>query len=132
MQLFLLCLFSLCKVIQQAPPAASLQGEWLLQKFSADSAKALAGNVPAIRFDTATNKSTGSTGCNRFSGDYIAVNGQLRFEMEKMVLTRMACAGDGERIFLNALKNVTNYSIDGPVLHMLAGKKLLLSWQKKQ
>jgi heat shock protein HslJ len=121
MQLFFLCWFSLCTVVQQARPAASLQGEWLLQQSPA-----------AIRFDTATNKSTGTTGCNRFSGDYIAVNGQLRFDMEKMVLTRMACVGDDERIFLGALKNVTHYSIEGPVLEMMAGKKLLLSWRKKQ
>jgi heat shock protein HslJ len=132
MQLFFLCLLSVCTVLKQAPPANSLHGEWLLQqKLSADPTRAAAINTPAIRFDTATNRTAGSTGCNRFSGDYVAVNGQLRFDMEKMALTRMACVGDGERIFLEALKNVTHYSIDGPMLHMMAGKKLLLSWQKK-
>lgn len=111
-----------------------LQGDWQLLSILLSErvhTTDFNGKIPAIRFDTAINQSSGTTGCNRFSGSYVAVNGQLRFDMEKMALTRMACLGENERLFLDALKKITHYTIEGQTLVMSSGNTVIMRWQKK-
>lgn len=111
-----------------------LQGDWQLLSIQLSEQVHITdfnGKVPAIRFDTAINQSSGTTGCNRFSGTYVAANGQMRFDMEKMALTRMACVGDNERLFLDALKKITHYTIEGQALVMSSGNTVIMRWQKK-
>lgn len=118
----------------QKPQTIPLQGDWQLLSIQLPGSERVTdfnGKNPAIRFDTAINQSSGTTGCNRFSGSYVAVNGQMRFDMEKMALTRMACVGDNERIFLTALKNITHYTIEGQALAMSSGNSVIMRWQKK-
>jgi len=118
----------------QTPAASPLQGDWQLHSIQLPGSERRTdfnGNIPAIRFDTAHNQSSGSTGCNRFSGSYFAVNGQMRFDMEKLALTRMACVGDNEGIFLDALKKITHYTIEGQALVMSSGNTAIMRWQKK-
>lgn len=118
----------------QTPPTSPLQGDWQLLSIQLPGSERITdfnGKIAAIRFDTAHNQSSGSTGCNRFSGSYVTVNGQMRFDMEKMALTRMACVGDNERIFLDALKRITHSTIEGQALVMSSGNTVIMRWQKK-
>jgi heat shock protein HslJ len=55
---------------------------------------------------------------------------KMDFDMEKMVLSRMACHGNGERIFLDALKKISQYSISGDILFMYDGKGVIMRWKK--
>lgn len=118
----------------QTPAASPLHGDWQLHSIQLPGSERRSdfnGNIPAIRFDTAHNQSSGSTGCNRFSGSYFAVNGQMRFDIEKMALTRMACVGENEGIFLDALKKITHFTIEGQTLIMSSGNTVIMRWQKK-
>jgi len=127
------CLFSMGWSFEK-PQTNSLQGDWQLRSIQLPGSERITdfnGKIPTIRFDSAINRSSGTTGCNRFSGNYVAVNGQMRFDMEKMTLTRMACVGDYERIFLAALKNITHYTIEGQALAMSSGNSVIMRWQKK-
>jgi heat shock protein HslJ len=63
---------------------------------------------------------TGSTGCNRYSGQYTAGDGTL--SIEGVALTRMACAppaDEVERAFVAAMERVAGFSVDGDELVLL-------------
>ncbi|MBZ5857860.1 META domain-containing protein [Flavihumibacter profundi] len=118
----------------QNPQPSVLQGDWQLEFLLSavkDSSSLFPRQRPAIRFDTATMSSSGNTGCNRFSGSYVAVNGQLRFDMEKMALTRMACTGEGEGIFLDAMKKTNRFAFEGSSLVLLKDDIVLMRLKKK-
>jgi putative lipoprotein len=69
---------------------------------------------------------TGSTGCNRMSGSYIASEGALQFTPGTM--TMKACADpvtQQEQAVLAAIKATTAYKIDGNTLELRNGDKVL-------
>jgi putative lipoprotein len=71
-----------------------------------------AGQVPNIRFDSATNTVSGFAGCNNFSGDYIDADGELA--IGEMAMTMMAC-GDAmelESNFAAALRASERFKVD--------------------
>jgi heat shock protein HslJ len=66
---------------------------------------------------------TGSTGCNRYSGQYTAGDGTL--EIQGLALTRMACAppaDEVERVFAAALERVEEFRVEGAELVLLGGE----------
>jgi heat shock protein HslJ len=65
---------------------------------------------------------TGSTGCNRYSGEYTAGDGTL--EIRALALTRMACgppADEVERVFVAAIERVEGWRVEGDELVLLDG-----------
>ena len=69
---------------------------------------------------------TGSTGCNRLNGTYIASEGALQFTPGAM--TMKACADpvmQQEQAVLAAIKATTAYKIDGNTLEFKNGDKVL-------
>jgi heat shock protein HslJ len=66
---------------------------------------------------------TGSTGCNRYSGQYTAGDGTL--EIQGLALTRMACAppaDEVEREFVAALESVERFRVEGEELVLRDGE----------
>lgn len=66
----------------------------------------------------------GSTGCNNFSGNFKSEGQQLALNPGGM--TKMACAGEGEKTFLNALSQVSSAQTLGNKLQLLAADGQLL------
>ena len=66
----------------------------------------------------APNQLTGHAGCNRLGGRYSLKRGELGFR--GAVMTRMACLveQDTENKLMNALKETSNWSIEGQYLHL--------------
>ena len=111
-----------------------LSGDWQLEYIMVpgrDTAGLYNKQTPHIRFDSIAARVSGSTGCNRFSGPYTCTGNELHFDTGRMTLTRMACQGDGEGIFIDALKKVTRYDIYDDVLLFLQDDIVLMRWKKK-
>lgn len=66
---------------------------------------------PKITFNTMNNEVSGSSSCNGYSAKYSA-NGKTISFGEPGPTTMMFCEGEGEKIFLQMIKRVDNYSID--------------------
>ena len=82
---------------------------------------------PRLEFNS-EGQLTGSSGCNNISSTYTADGAKLSFG--PMITTKMACAGNGESKFLTALKQATDYKIEGLKLYPLAGGKEKLQFKK--
>lgn len=118
----------------QAENPNTINGNWQLvyiQSGGVDRSALFPDNQPYMRLDSSTLQASGSTGCNRFSGQFVAVNQQFRFDMEKMVLTRMACKGPGEGIFLETIARVNRYRMKADTLEFLENDSVLIGWKKK-
>lgn len=96
----------------QTAASPSLNGLWELTHIigiKTDLVKLYPGQKPNLNFDLQSGAVRGSTTCNRFSC-------QVKIEGEKMnfgvpAMTKVACPGDGEKVFLEALKKINSYSI---------------------
>lgn len=96
----------------QAAATPSLNGLWELTDIAGiktDLVKLYPSQKPNLNFDLQAGAVRGSTTCNRFSC-------QVKIEGEKMNfgdpgMTKVACPGNGEKVFLEALKKTNSYSI---------------------
>jgi heat shock protein HslJ len=62
---------------------------------------------------------SGSTGCNSMSGTYELKNNNI--SLNPGAMTRMACPGNGEMLFLEAMRKVKNLEIAGGKLVLQDG-----------
>lgn len=111
-----------------------VSGQWQLEYIMVPGKSAeelYAGRKPIIRFDSAANNVSGNTGCNSFSGPYTCNGNKLQFDTGKMTLTRMACRGEAEGIFLDVLKKVNRYDIYDDALLFLQDDVVIMRWKKK-
>ena len=135
--LLLLSAFNIGCISPKPLPQAgccSINGNWhLIDMYtpSTDPGSLFPDKQPYLRLDSSTLQASGSTGCNRFSGQFVAVNRQFRFDMNKMILTRMACKGPGEGVFLETLGRVNRYRLQNDTLLFLANDSVLFRWKKK-
>jgi heat shock protein HslJ len=65
---------------------------------------------PVLTFETGKNKIEGSTSCNSFTGAFTAGGKKIKIE-GNLTLTKTACSGDGESVFLQALKKINGYDV---------------------
>jgi len=131
------CIILACKSAQtkNATPLVvmkdtlSLNGTWQLKSVAGISIafeKLYTRKIPVIRFDLATRQVSGHTSCNSFSGEFITEGFKLSFA-EPMTMTKMACPGDGENVFLTNLQKITAYSFtDDTTLNLSAGENIAL------
>jgi heat shock protein HslJ len=105
-----------------------LNGKWYLVP-AADSDTA-GGHLPDIQFDIKTSKFSGNTGCNRMAGTFLATDSILQFS-DKMITTRMFCAGYNESPFLQNLLRVESYKFKKGLLVLLVGEIEVSRWTRK-
>lgn len=114
--------------------ARNLQGNWQLTMFP-DGGKTFAemfgDRRPELNFDVASNKVTGSTGCNRLSTSFNLNKGLFLFD-KNIITTKMACPGYEESTYLNALSRVNRYVIEGDQLRLLNDSSLIMTFAKQQ
>lgn len=81
--------------------------------------------VPSIKFDFSEKSVIGNNGCNGYSAEYV-INGQSIKFGEPGPTTKMYC-GEGEQLFLNAMKKIDAYKIGaGGKLILMEGSKEVL------
>jgi heat shock protein HslJ len=66
---------------------------------------------PVITFDVNDNKFVGNTSCNNFSGLLVVYGNKISFN-KSMAMTKMACQGDGESTFVEALKKIDTFTVN--------------------
>lgn len=90
------------------------------------------GKKPVIDFNTREKKFSGNTSCNSFSGVLVADDSGISFD-EPLNMTKMACPGEGEAIFIEMLKKVNTYTISNDTtLYFMMGDIVVMRFIKKQ
>jgi NAD(P)-dependent dehydrogenase (short-subunit alcohol dehydrogenase family)/heat shock protein HslJ len=86
---------------------------------------------PTLTLDTEKGTVNGNTSCNSYSGHFARKGMNLTFP-EPFAMTRMACPGLGESVFLQALQRVDAYGIspDGQTLTLLENGLALLAFSR--
>lgn len=110
-----------------------LNGSWVLNYISypGDNMDSLYPNKkPEINLNTDDKRVTGNTGCNSFSGPFRQQDNKISFE-ETMAMTRMFCPGKGETAFLETLKKVNSFSVDGKTLNFIMGDIAIMRFNRK-
>ena len=132
----LFILFTACspgKKSASGTDLSALQGTWKLNYITGPRI-AFDGlypdNKPTISFDVKRKKVAGNTSCNSFSGALTAEGKKISFA-EPMAITKMACRGEGETIFLEALKKINNYDFTaGYTLTLQMGDVAMMRFTK--
>ena len=86
---------------------------------------------PTITFNEANASFNAFTGCNTANGKLVKDGNKINFSGD-MMMTKMACTGDGEKVFLDNIKKVNRYSVssDGKTLTFIQGDIALMRFHK--
>lgn len=85
---------------------------------------------PRLSFKLPTLEAFGHTSCNAFNSTFALDTTSLVFN--DPVATKMACEGDGEMTFFNALKKVGNYKLEDSVtLALLTDDVVMMRFMRK-
>jgi heat shock protein HslJ len=85
---------------------------------------------PTIAFDARPKQISGTTGCNSYTGSYV-IDGRTISFGTGMALTKMACEGEGESLFVEQLKKTNKFFIkEQNTLMLLEGDVALLEFKK--
>jgi len=129
-------LFTACSTGQKSasgPDLSTLQGTWQLNYITGPriAFEGLYPNRrPTLSFDAKRKKIAGNTGCNSFSGPLTAEGKKISFA-EPMAMTKMACPGEGETVFLETLKKINGYDVTaGYTLTLLMGEVAMMRFTK--
>lgn len=86
---------------------------------------------PTIKFDVTEKRFNGNTSCNSFSGTLVADDSTINFT-GPMMMTKMACPGEGEATFTEMLKKVSHYDITSDTtLNFMMGDIAIMRFVKK-
>lgn len=114
---------------KKSTPNPKMSGKWvLIPALDSDTA---AGHIPEIQIDVKESRFSGSTGCNRMSGSFFASDSASIQFSDKMITTRMFCAGYDESAFLQNLLRVDNYKFRKGLLVFSVGTVEVLRWKRK-
>ncbi|MBO0933725.1 META domain-containing protein [Fibrella sp. HMF5036] len=116
-----------------APPTAPLTGTWELDYLAGpgtDVASLYPDKKPSLTFDADNKRVAGTSGCNSFNAPLTLTGGDFRFP-EAFAMTRMACPGNGEQTFLNTMKRINRYSVNGNTLTLLTGDIAVMRFMRK-
>lgn len=119
--------------LQRKPAGGTPVGKsWTLVSLRGRPIAAGTGRMSlSLRFDAASHRVSGSTGCNRLTGRYAIERDGLT--LSSLATSRMKCP-DGavrERTYLDALRDVTGWSISGDRLTLLGRKEALAEFVEK-
>jgi heat shock protein HslJ len=115
------------------PPSGGMEADlygrrWKLAEIRGDR---IASSEPYIEFDSERKALSGHTGCNRMFGSF-EITGN-RITLSRVGSTRMACLRPDlqtlETDFTQALREVTRFEIQGDILRLFGGGRLLLTFR---
>ena len=88
------------------------------------------GRKPEIAFDLTEKRVSGNSSCNSFSGKLNADDSSINFN-DPMVMTKMACPGEGETVFFEMLKKVNKYAVSSDTtLNFMMGDIAIMRFRK--
>ena len=121
------------KTTTKAADPAALEGTWDMD-FISGPRIAFDGlypdRKPSISFNVAEGRVSGNTSCNNFNGKLNATGNKISFA-DPMGMTKMFCEGGGETTFLDILKKVDNWKVDGKNLFLRMGEVDMMRFVKK-
>jgi len=113
-----------------------LNGTWQLKTFNRQNVDTEIDSIyrdkkPVIIFDTENNRISGNTSCNSFSGQ-CKVSGNHLDISDEIIMTKMACEGLGEAVFIEALKSIDGYMwLDSKSVWLLSGRNQVMVLHKQ-
>jgi heat shock protein HslJ len=111
-----------------------LDGNWELNDISATGRNfdsLFHDKKPTISFNLATSKFAGNTSCNNFNGPLKTSGNTISFK-DPFAMTRMACPGDGEKVFLETLNMVDKFTVTNKnTLNFIAGDVAVMKFSRK-
>lgn len=114
---------------KKSMPFAKIGGKWSL--IPASETDTAGGHFPEMQFDVKDAKFSGNTGCNRMSGTYFISDSVTIHFSEKMITTRMFCAGYNESAFLQNLLRVDGFKFRKGMLIFTVGNIEVSRWIRK-
>ncbi len=122
------------KTKKEQMPAA-LSGTWVLDFIPTPSGtldSLYPTRKPELTFEPAKKRFHGYSGCNGMNGPLVGEGHNISFR-DDIVMTMMACPGNGEGVFMETLKKINRFDIsaDGKTLTMIQGDIALLRFHKK-
>jgi heat shock protein HslJ len=111
----------------------NLSGNWELSVFPTTDKtfeEVFGQRRPELQFDQSKNTVSGTTGCNRINGSYSASNSAFSFG-NNIAMTKMACPGYEESVFLEALNQINRYEITDGQLRLMHDSTLVMSFVRK-
>ncbi|WP_316820600.1 META domain-containing protein [Pedobacter gandavensis] len=118
---------------QENAAAAKLSGNWELNYITGVR---IAFNglypetKPSININAAADQLSGNTSCNAFGAKMEVKGSKLKIEANGP-MTMRHCDGEGEMRFLDMLKKVDAYSVDGNTLTLMMGDVPAMKFTKK-
>jgi heat shock protein HslJ len=127
-------IFSKRQRTDESPVAKSeLKGNWEMNYISGMRI-AFQGlypqSKPSMTFDLVKNEVNGNTSCNGFISK-ITVDGNKINISEPGPMTMRYCEGGGEKPFLEMLKKITSYNVNGDTLTLIQGDIAVMRFNKK-
>lgn len=123
-----------CTGSKNATTDIQLNGDWELVLFPAggkEFAEIFGQRKPELQFDALNKRVSGTTGCNRISGQYTRDTTMFRFA-DNLLMTKMACPGYDENVFLETMNKVNRALINGNQLSFLQDSTVLMTFAKRQ
>jgi len=112
----------------------SIEGNWELVNFPSggkEFAELFGQRKPELQFDESNKKVSGTSGCNHISGGYTRDGKMIQFA-GNMIMTKMACPGYDETIFMDALRKVNRFEIQNDQLTLMQNDMVLMTFAKKK
>ena len=120
-----------CSTSKTAVKEVSIEGTWELNYITGPKIAfngLFPGKKPTINFNLKDNKITGNNSCNQYFGALILDGAKINFKDAKIGMTMMACEGDGDSVYMEALNKVESYKIadNGNTLNLLIGNVVMM------
>ena len=128
---FICMSFTSCSTSKTATKEVSIEGTWELNYITGPKIAfngLFPGKKPTITFNLNDKKITGNNSCNNYFGALIMDGNKINFKDAKMGMTMMACEGNGDSVYMEALKKIESYTITdgGNTLNLLLGNVVMM------
>ncbi|TXI35341.1 MAG: META domain-containing protein [Niabella sp.] len=84
---------------------------------------------PTLVFDFKDQRVHGNSSCNNYNGAFKLKGNKIKFD--KVASTMMACPGDGESVYYQALDKVTNFDVVDGKLNLIMDDVVMMRFKKK-
>ena len=113
--------------VQLKRDTVTLAGAWfLLPVLPSDTG---AGRTPQLIFKLDDKTFSGNTGCNSMSGSFDYTDSSIVFN-ERIMLTKMACTGYNEQVFIKNLLRTNRFRFEDSVLVLMVEEQELSRWSR--
>jgi len=128
---FICMSFVSCGTSKTPAKVFSIDGTWELNYITGPKIAfegLFPGKKPTLTFNLKDDKITGNNSCNQYFGALIMDGSKINFKDAKIGMTMMACEGNGDSVYMEALNKIESYTItdDGNTLNLLLGNVVMM------